>query len=55
MLRIFLRAQPGSASQGGIAVWADLAHVLFNVKEFIFLKLITTESACTVIALSSRP
>ncbi len=33
----FLARQPATQARDDPAVWADLAHVLFNVKEFIFV------------------
>jgi Protein of unknown function (DUF1553) len=37
----FLKEQPGRYASGGsedARVWADLAHVIFNSKEFIFVR-----------------
>jgi hypothetical protein len=33
----FVRAQSRDQAPGGAQPWSALAHVLFNVKEFIFL------------------
>jgi hypothetical protein len=34
----FLKSRPGTSHDGTeSAAWADLCHVLFNVKEFIYI------------------
>jgi hypothetical protein len=33
----YLECQPAAPARDDVAAWTDLAHVLFNVKEFIFL------------------